>query len=205
MDGFRQISGLWWPEQDEHCRPAVLHTLGDIDDAVRFVTRRNVCVQAGGNCGIWVVRFAELFGHVYTFEPDRDNYWCLERNCQAPNVTMFNAALGHEPGAIRMEGQRDNCGALYIAPGGEIPVMTIDSLSLEACDLIYLDIEGYEFLALQGAAQTIARHRPVIAIENKGLSERYGKTAQAVERFICTLGYEVAARIRRDVIFKPQC
>jgi len=52
--------------------------------------------------------------------------------------------------------------------------MTIDDLGLDACDLIQLDVEGFEAKVLQGASQTITRCRPVIMVEDRGHGTRYG-------------------------------
>ena len=46
-----------------------------------------------------------------------------------------------------------------------LPAITIDSLQLRSCDLIKLDVEGWENRALEGGMQTIARFRPVLFFE----------------------------------------
>jgi hypothetical protein len=47
------------------------------------------------------------------------------------------------------------------AAGGEsVQAITVDSLGLERCDLIKLDVEGMEMRVLAGAAATLERHRP---------------------------------------------
>jgi hypothetical protein len=48
---------------------------------------------------------------------------------------------------------------------GAIPVLSIDQLGLDNCDLIHLDIEGGEYDALMGAEQTIKQFRPLICLE----------------------------------------
>ena len=45
---------------------------------------------------------------------------------------------------------------------GAIPVLSIDQLGLNNCDLIHLDIEGGEYDALMGAEHTIKRFGPLI-------------------------------------------
>ena len=41
----------------------------------------------------------------------------------------------------------------------------IDSVELERCDLIKMDIEGMELEALEGARATIERHKPLLFVE----------------------------------------
>lgn len=98
-----------------------------------------------------------------------------------------------------------NAGAHYVSGDGDIPIITVDSLQLDACDLLCLDIEGSEPLALRGAEQTIRKFRPVIMFEEKGLSERYyGIPRNSAEQWVLSLGlgYKVASKVRADVILR---
>ena len=47
----------------------------------------------------------------------------------------------------------------------------MDSLNLERCDFIKIDIEGAEYLAFLGGENTIKKFKPVIAFEHHGPSE----------------------------------
>jgi hypothetical protein len=84
--------------------------------------------------------------------------------------------------------------------GDIAPIDTLDSLNLPALDLLYLDIEGFEMMAIIGGLETIVKFKPVIAIEDKGLSERYGYKQGQAEKFLASHGYEVVARPHRDVV-----
>lgn len=162
-----------------------------------------VAVQAGGNCGIWPAALGKKFERVYTFEPDPMNFRCLCANAPAENIIKFNAALGYRHEMIDLVRQPDNCGAHSVARDakGGLPTLCIDDLSLRECDLIYLDIEGYEFRALRGALATIERCHPVIVVEDKGLSERYGSARGDIEKWLgAEFGYRVAARPHKDVV-----
>ena len=50
--------------------------------------------------------------------------------------------------------------------GDTVPLMTVDSLKLDAVHLMKIDVEGMEADVLAGAKMTIKRHRPVIYLEN---------------------------------------
>lgn len=195
--------GLLWPASDRECYRAVIANVSDVDASIAYAKGRQVAVQAGGNCGVWPRYMAAHFATVYTFEPDPVNFHCLTANVPE-NVVARMAALGDEPGHVGLICDPKNVGAHYIEGHGPIEVVTIDSLSLAACDLIALDIEGYELKALQGAADTIRRFRPVIQIEDKGLSEKYGTFRGDAERWLkAGFGYKVMARVNRDVILAP--
>jgi hypothetical protein len=44
--------------------------------------------------------------------------------------------------------------------------VSVDNFTFSNLTLIQLDIEGFELNALKGAKSTIAKHRPIIAIED---------------------------------------
>ncbi|MEO8531020.1 MAG: FkbM family methyltransferase [Deltaproteobacteria bacterium] len=64
-----------------------------------------------------------------------------------------------------------------------------------------LDIEGAEMPALLGAKELIERCLPVIQIEDKGLSRKFGYEKGDAEAWLAMeFGYVVRARPGRDVI-----
>ncbi|MBB6306231.1 FkbM family methyltransferase [Xanthobacter tagetidis] len=200
--GMIERNGFWWPSSDDWCWRVIHQELPDVDRAVSFCRGHAVAIQAGGNVGVWAAHLARTFAHVETAEPMADNYACLQRNVPS-NVNHRRACFGAKPGAVAMEAVTGNAGAHYVREGGDTPVITIDAMELHACDLICLDVEGYEPFALQGAEDTIRRFRPVIMFEEKGLSERYfGIPRGACESWVLGLGlgYEVKDRVRKDVI-----
>ena len=203
--GFIQVNGFLWPEKDVYCRDAVFAE-GQIslERVYERVTNWGSCVQAGGNCGVWPWLMASKFRAVYTFEPDRDNFTCLARNACQPNVFPFRAALGAGNEApTGLFGRPENCGAYQIVGSGDIPVITVDSLRLPDVGLIYLDVEGFEGPALIGAEATIARCKPIIAVESKGLEERYGWSVTLVPDVMRLFGYAEVDRFGRDVVYAP--
>lgn len=197
---MRLINGIYWPDQDIDCHPVVSQQVNDLDKVLPLVKGDKVVVQAGGNVGIWPKRLSKHFEKVYTFEPDKENFECLIQNVNEENVIIHHAALGDEKINIHMVGTKRNCGAYQVEEGGDTPVMRIDDLGLEACDLIYLDIEGYELMALNGGIETILKFHPVIAYEDKKLSQKYGYNKGDIEHIFKDYGYEVAMRIHRDVV-----
>ncbi len=80
-----------------------------------------------------------------------------------------------------------NFGALRLGEGGAgetVAVVTIDGMAPDACRLIKIDVEGMETAVLDGAAQTIASHRPIIFVENNTIDESPGILGK-----IAALGY----------------
>lgn len=199
---MKRIDGIWWPDEDVECHRVVPGQVKDLEKALKYVKKHDLCVQAGGNVGIWPLYLANIFDEVLTFEPDADNFECLKQNIQfVGNISAHHQAIGKEEGWCGLDKDPRNAGAHQIIEGGFIPISSIDSFELEACDFIVLDIEGSEPQALEGAKETIKQFKPVIMIEDKGLSERYGVPKGWSESFP---GYTVAEKVHRDVILIPE-
>lgn len=165
-----------------------------MDKAITLCAETKVCIQAGGNVGVWASYLSERFDVVYTFEPDCENFDCLSLNLQGiHNIVKFQAALGDTKGCVEMTGDKNNCGAYQAVLGGIVPIIRIDDLGIDP-DLIVLDIEGMETEAFMGAMETIERCKPVIMFEDKGLSRPVGEVEKLLK------GYEVREKVHRDVI-----
>jgi len=193
-----------WPASDRGAAAAVFNDIHALDSVYPLCRKLGVAIQAGGNCGVWPKAMGERFRIVYTFEPDPVNFRCLCANAPAVNVFKINAALGDVGGTVGLAARPDNVGAHQVDGSGDIPTLTIDDFALVVCDLIYLDIEGCELAALRGGAQTIARTRPVIVVEDKGMSVRYGVPPGEVEKYACErFGYRVVMKLGHDVVMVP--
>lgn len=180
-----------------------------LETVLPIVPGRTAAVQAGGNLGIFPKRLASEFATVYTFEPDPDIFEMLMANAPERNIVKVQAALGENRGLVgtsrvRRDGKPNNHeGITHVVPEGTIPTFLIDDLALPVCDLIYLDIEGFELYALRGAQETLARCRPVVVVEiNKSL-QYVGLTAEAVTGFITSRGYKHALSMGSDQMFIP--
>jgi FkbM family methyltransferase len=201
---YTQHKGLWWPTLDEEARPAVLGTLPDCIAYADLARKHRTVIQAGGNVGAWALELAKRFESVCTFEPDPDNWACLVRNIgKTANINAWPFALGdQEVTGYGIQRQIGNCGATRVTlEAGDVQVMKIDSLRLTALDLLILDVEGFEQLALMGAERTLATNSPVIVLELKGLGEQYGYTDADTVAWLAARGYEVSGHRHRDVIF----
>ena len=196
-----------WPDNDEKLIAVFYEVLG-IDYIMQFVDQTRLCIQAGGGCGIWPLRFAVDFDQVITFEPLPENYECLEVNTwHQLNILCLPHALTNrvgKHGAIKFhDSETSNNGAGYYVEGaGDIPSTTIDEIGATNCDLIQLDIEGLEADALAGATETIKEFKPVIVIEEKPLPQYNYRDHTAARQFLEGMGYKQVGSIKRDVIFK---
>ena len=168
--------------------------------------RHSVCVQAGGNLGYWPNAFSDIFDEVHTFEPDPECFFCLDHNCSKPNIFKYNCGLSDRSHYIDIEKPSlKHVGLNRVKPNaeGSIPTRTIDSLELKACDLIQLDVEGFEYFALKGAEQTILKYKPILAIEIAQHGNDYGVDDSELYNLIHSWRYQMTDIIFNDRVFCP--
>lgn len=201
-------SGFLVPASDQLGFPAIYQDSQRVGEVMAFCRSFHLAVQAGGNVGVYPLALAQRFSQVLTWEPSPENFECLRRNTMiGGRILAFNAALGdnHFPVSLELP-ESVNCGTYRVRPPGEVsvPVMMLDDLHLDRCDLIWLDVEGYELRALRGAERTIARHKPVIAVEVKDHCRRYGYSEADLCGWILAQGYTYAALVKDDRVFVPR-
>jgi FkbM family methyltransferase len=199
---IEQREGWYWPFKDRSCWPWLQNEKDNPELVTAYCTNRRTVIQAGGNVGFYVRPYAEMFDRVITFEPDRLNFQCLTMNVENENVIKIQACIGNQRNAVGMITSRKNIGAYHVNPtGGLIPTLLIDDFNVQDCDLLHLDIEGFELFALQGAVETIKRCRPVIALEWMNHGEKYGAPDSAIEELLTELGYTFRGDVYHDKVF----
>ena len=207
---YIEEENLWWSKDD----------VGALDYFKKFNTDfaitigqhlkgNSVSVQAGGHLG-WMIRECkQYFDYIYTFEPTNTSFQCLCLNCPEDNIYKFQACVGETHKLLKINECLNQAGANHIAApqdeGGadKIPMLMIDDLSLDACDFLQLDLEGYEYYALLGARQTIEKFKPLLCIE-QAWGARYGVTPEMLNSLIIgQYGYTLIGRTgESDHIYK---
>jgi len=170
---------------------------GEVHLFRQIVKGGSFVVEVGANIGTHTLFFARqvgLAGAVVAFEPQRIVFQTLCANMainSVSNVQCHQKAVGAELGEIRVPAldysRPENFGGLSLEgcqQGEPTPLVTLDSLKLDRCTLIKVDVEGMERQVLAGAAQTIAACAPILYVEN----DRREKAAELV-RYIDGLGY----------------
>lgn len=153
-------------------------------------------ITAGGNMGAYVRCYAEMFQHVYAFEPSWLSFVCMVANNPRRNVHWMNMALGEESGWCQVDGSnKHNMGTHKVTamPNAAVPMATIDQFNFSKVDAIQLDVEGYEQKVLLGARETIKLCKPIIIIERA--------PNNIIKRLFEELGYSIARQSSADFVF----
>lgn len=161
----------------------------------KHIPKCGVVVDCGAMIGDHTATYADwvdICGRVYAFEPNPDAYACLLMNTEKmPQVTAFNAGLSDIQGVTGIA-VSPNAGASYLDDsviGTEVILYVLDEFQLTP-DFIKIDVEGYEPKVLRGAADTIARSRPVMLVEvNAGALERAGSSRDELLKMLSDLEY----------------
>jgi len=154
-------------------------------------------VEVGANIGAHTVSLARMVGPqglLVAFEPQRVIFQLLCANVALNslfNVRTYQAAAGRAAGTLMVPpldyAAENNFGGVSLgqaAMGEEVAVILLDSLTLPAVHVLKIDVEGIEAEVLAGARQLIARHRPILYLEN----DRREKSP-ALIRLLGELGY----------------
>jgi len=142
---------------------------GFLEWAKAFLPRNGIVVDSGANIGQMSLYLAQCIpeGRVFAFEPGKAQAdWlqeCLELNPSLP-VEVIRLGLGAKPSVLSLidAGLATRHGAQnYVSESGGIPISVVglsDEMAgrgIKGVDLWKLDVEGYEFQALQGAERLL--------------------------------------------------
>ncbi len=155
--------GTWEPELGEQLRALLRPGMTAVD--------------VGGNIGYVALLMAECVGpsgKVVAVEPDPRNAEVLKRNAErtrGAQIEVVEAAAWSEPTTLELQLHGTNTGdhRVGIADGGRasvtVPAVRLDDVLPEQVDLILMDTQASEHVALRGARELIERSRPVLLVE----------------------------------------
>ena len=147
-----------------------------------FIPQPSEIVIDGGSAdGATASMFADLGCRVIAFEMDRDNVEISRKVASEKNFVVENLGLGNSDRTITYSHNDQNLYSSFVINSGasllnlngsekrEASIIKLDSYvrqkNLPRIDFIKLSIVGAEPDALRGAANTIARFKPKIAIQ----------------------------------------
>ncbi|MEM1140067.1 MAG: FkbM family methyltransferase [Pseudomonadota bacterium] len=155
-------------------------------------------VDVGANIGNHSVFFARQCGaaSIHAFEALESTFQILQQNIALNGlsdiITPHNLALSNAVGrAAVAHHSQHNIGStsLEAREQGTIETGTLDGFNLPGIDFLKIDVEGFELNVLEGAERSIARSKPLIAIET------FGDQLPRVEAFLGAFGYTCTHRL----------
>lgn len=162
-------------------------------------------VDIGANNGSFAVDFAHLAGDtgsVHAFEPQRIIYYQLCANIfinGIDNVYCHNVAMGDSDGSVYMplpdyhSKEQVNFGDVRVGESGElVQQKALDSYEFKDVVFIKIDVQGYESFVVDGAKETIKKHRPYMFVEFEDhLLQPQGSSEEKLKAQIEALDYKV--------------
>jgi methyltransferase, FkbM family len=173
------------------------------------VTAGQCCFDVGANIGLYVLQLAlwsAPTGRVVAFEPNPATLDVLRTHIRMngldSRVTVIPMAAGARAGTAALFDSEPGSGLSRIGganPGIttavtpiDVPMTTIDEFCRSSGLVpawILVDVEGYEYEVLLGAADTLRRHRPRVLLElHQHVSS--DESRQAGVRLLADLGLE---------------
>jgi FkbM family methyltransferase len=162
----------------------------------------------GASFGIYTLvaaRAAGPSGQIFSFEPAASTFDILKTNVELnclTNVHTFRYAIGEEDGEVELyhhrDSSRNSLGRTTAMTGTSESVhkRTLSNVLAKAgiakIDLIKMDVEGMEEMALRGCSSIVERARPKIIIElNPGRASAIGLHADGAWELLRSLRYKM--------------
>ena len=165
---------------------------------VPFLVRPNaVAIDVGANRGAYTKILLTRTRNIICIEPNPENCRVLAR-VFGKDVRVITGAASDRNMDVVLRIPDAESGCATIEEGNlsfpdafksiRVKAFRIDDLKLEDVSFVKIDVEGHELAVLEGAKETLKKHRPSILLEAE---ERHRAHAVATVRgFLEPLGYE---------------
>jgi FkbM family methyltransferase len=136
----------------------------------------------GDSIRLFIERVGGRYERIIGFEPDPKTFARLKANfASEPRVRPYNAGL-HRAGAVLRFDDAGTRGSILVESGGiTVPVVSLDEIMQgHRTTYVKMNIEGAELDALQGAAQTLRRWKPKLAISSYHRADHLWRVAETI-------------------------
>ncbi len=133
----------------------------------RFLRVGDTIIDAGANIGLLTLRATKIVGesgNVVSIEPHPETFQWLEKNIflnNFSNIHTHNVAVGHKDQTVSFTNFKiKDINKISESEGTlNLPMKTLDALCAHVahCDLLKIDVEGFELPALFGAEELLKR------------------------------------------------
>tara|TARA_R110002072_G_scaffold2292_1_gene19052 strand:+ start:2063 stop:2716 length:654 start_codon:yes stop_codon:yes gene_type:complete len=180
FDSICYYKDIYYPENNSNCHVIKSLLANRIWEKkintmmLKYIKPSWVCLDIGANIGLHSLTMAKLGKVVHSFEAQPIIAECLQSTIvkkEINNIILYKYALGavqresaiftDNSGRSSIEGVRDHLFSHRIPTY----MRRLDDLHIPKVDFMKIDIEGYEWHMLQGAEETIKKHRPLLILE----------------------------------------
>jgi FkbM family methyltransferase len=209
---------------DEHLgrslRTTGIYDIGVSEVLFRLIAAGDLVVDAGANLGYMTLLGGVASGpagQVIAFEPSPGLFRLLKQNVRSARdrvamapVELREAALGSRAERATLvlpDPAAHNNGLAHIAPKGEVAAgqdavcVAVETLDEVLCErrvgLLKVDVEGYEFPLLQGAARALHQHRirHIVFEDHEGAASEAARFLQAAGYKLFTIGWSITRAV----------
>lgn len=185
-------------------------------DLIGNLNESDVFYDIGSSVGLVSVTAASILkkGKVVSFEPDPENILRLKTNYSINNLSNYilkPLAVGDSKSRLQLFTQGSNGYSPSLKPVNgiertiEVEVNSIDNLigrnEIPYPDVIKIDIEGAELMALKGMTALLSsdkRPRLIFLELHPTFLPSFGCSVQDVFDFLATFNYSIAENVQRD-------
>lgn len=182
----------------------------------QILDKNSYCIDAGANLGFHTIQFGNLSKKVYAFEPqplifnqlcanilfndlneiivphrlalgdkiDKQQLWNIEHEDWVGNGVYNWGGRGIIQKDLDPKRANENEYREYDV----IDIIPLDSLNIPKCDLLKIDIQGYEYFAFLGAKHLLESNKPVVLLENH-INDLENEIKS--KEFLLNMGYEL--------------
>lgn len=179
----------------------------NIELAKRFIKKNSTVLDIGANFGQMSIEFSKLVGSngiVYSFEAQETVFKYLEKNISSNKcknvITKFGAVYNEDGKVLIFPDPKDsyttyssNAINPTLSEGKKVTTFTIDSLKISTpISFMKVDIQGSDLFAIQGARDTIMKHRMPIFFEfEQQFQHQFNTTFQNYLDFLRDIDYVI--------------
>ena len=134
----------------------------------KYLKKGQTFLNVGAQVGYYAVMASELGAEVTAFEPSTPNRELLEKN--TTGIIIISKALSNKNGQVKLytgktSGENSILENYHNGQGFEtVEAVIYDDLDLGVPDMILMDIEGAEKMALEGMQSVLKTNKPIILI-----------------------------------------
>lgn len=208
------VKNTWLPSNDTHFEHYIdsegNYQKKQFDTVLKYIKPedRGLFIDVGAHVGLWSrMAIKAGFKEILAFEPDINNYSCLNKNLKEFTTNKHISNVGLSNRNCKKDlivDKKQNSGGNQITEGNSIDVLTFDNnfkcilsnFNLLKKILIKIDVQGHELEVVEGMTNFIKEFKPIIIVEQF----LDGKEDLRATKYCQSLGMKIVDKINKEII-----